>query len=253
MGKNTLVILLCAATVTGCASFRPRLSSQEGWSGVCALRLVVITKDGRTRWTDRAIKVRTRWLEPSFRKVNLRFIILPVERLEKPDWIEVGDSEFIRMAKASRIRSETRLELTIWLVDRLTKHGVGIGGVAFYPSNLFGDHQHGIVVSIRSYDMAFVHEIGHAFNLPHAWKDWFTDTPTKDRYDCESDPCNAMAYCGDRRRPVDGCLGRTFSNQQIAEIRKWAQWWPRNDVVTVANPLLSGGPTYTGNTKPVIE
>ena len=42
------------------------------------MRLVVITKDGRTRWTDRAIKVRTRWLEPAFSKVNLRSIILPV-------------------------------------------------------------------------------------------------------------------------------------------------------------------------------
>lgn len=232
MKKNISVALL-AVTVSGCATFRPLVLAQDKWSGVCVLRLVVITKNGQSRWNDWSIQARTEWLEPSFRKMNLRFILLPTEWLEKPEWINVREEvEFRQMAKASRIRSRTRMELTVWLVDHITKDSFVKGGLAYMPSNMLEDYQYGIVLSLGGPAIALVHEIGHYFNLAHTWLDPFIDTPSNGKDDCESDPCNAMGYCGNRW-PEGNCLGHTFSNQQIGEMRAWVQCPPRSEVVTI--------------------
>ncbi len=231
--KKSIFAALLAVTVTGCAAFRPLALGQDKWSGVCALRLVVITSNGQSRWNDWLIANYTEWLEPSFRKMNLRFIILPIEYLEKPEWISVSEKiEFPHMARASRIRSKIRMELTIWLVGHITKGGFVQGGMTYMPSNVLEEYQHGIVISPSSPSIGLVHEIGHYFNLAHTWIDPFIDTPSNGKDDCESDSCNAMGYCGNRW-PVGDCLGHTFSNQQINEMRAWAQCPPRDEVVTV--------------------
>ena len=224
------------------------------WSGTASLRLVRITNGGQSRWSDAKIASYTRWVAPGFSKANLKFNILPLEVLEKPEWYAVDNStERAAMLTESKARSVQRGELTIWLCDSLPVAGRA-GGFAYYPSNLPGSiYQHGIFLAVGSYDTALAHEIGHALNLPHAWADGFTDTPTASNSDCASDPCNIMSYCGNQRRPTGNCLTRSFSDQQIAEVRKWSQLSPRNQVVRVVNPLLGARPIYTTNTEPVIN
>lgn len=143
-------------------------------------------------------------------------------------------------------------ELVVWFVDGIPAWGAG--GLAQYPSNLPGRTQHGVAISMSSSEASLMHEIGHAFNLPHAWKDEFTDTPTTDKKDCTSEPCNAMTYCFDKRLPRGSCLGRTFSGQQAAEVRKWAAETPRSLVVAVRNaPPGDMHVTYTSNTEPEVD
>ncbi len=240
----------------GCVTTGPVIPppTPTQWSGTLRLRLVRITNNGQSRWSNAKIASYTQWVGPAFAKVNLKVSILPLETLEKSAWYAVdNETERKAMLTESKARSEQRRELTVWLCDTLPV-AEGAGGFAYYPSNFPGSiYQHGIFLGVGSYDTALAHEIGHSLNLPHAWDDPFTDTPTANSKDCTSDRCNMMGYCGNQRRPVSNCLTRSFSDQQIAEVRKWSQYSPRNQVIKVVNPLFGAMPFYTNNTDPVIE
>ena len=256
----TTAIVTCLTTLmlgaNGCITTGPVVPPPRPtqWSGTLSLRLVRITDGGQSRWSDAKIASYTRWVAPAFSKVNLKFDILPLEVLEKPEWYAVdNNTERNAMLVESKSRSEKRREMTVWLCDTLPVADRA-GGFAYYPSNFPGSiYQHGIFLAVGSYDTALAHEIGHSLNLPHTWDDGFTDTPTANSGDCTSEPCNIMGYCGNQRRPAGGCLTRSFSDQQIAEVRKWSQYYPRNQVVKVVNPLFGAMPFYTDNTDPVID
>lgn len=255
--KNSKSLVALAAVVSvlcGCVGPKPPLNNggTRRWSGICNVRPVVITDGGNTRWTDDRIARYTQWLNPAYANSGLSFRILPRNTMERPEWFTVDTKdEFYQMGEESMRRSSLG-ELAVFFVDSIPVWSAG--GVAMLPSNSPGRFQHGIAMAINSSQVALVHEVGHAFNLPHAWSDSFTDTPTRDSKDCTSDPCNAMSYCGDRRIPQGSCSGRTFSPQQMGEVAKWSIILPRKQVVVSKNvpPGISPG-RYTDNKDPVVD
>jgi len=221
----------------------------SGWVGVCKVRPVIVTSGGKTQWDSARVQRYVRWLDPGFRNASLTFTILRAEKVEKPEWFVIDKkSEFYAMSEESMKRSKEKGEMIVWFVDSIPVWSAG--GIAQRPSNAAGKYQHGLAMSVSSSEAALVHEMGHAFNLQHAWSDDFTDTPTKDSGDCSLEPCNAMTYCGDRRLPRGSCLGRTFSRQQVSEMQKWASAYPRNEVVSARNVPPGVVVTYTGNIEP---
>jgi len=244
---GALVIVLfvgCVAPRAGEGGWTP--TSQ--WEGVCTVRPIIVTAAGRSRWSETRIRNYTRWLNPAYRNARLTFRIRPVERLENPEWYIIDrKSDFYAMGKVSMARSQNKGELIIWFVDSIPAWEAG--GIAQYPSNSSG-FQHGIAISMSSSEASLIHEVGHAFNLPHAWKDSFDDTPTLSSTDCSSEPCNAMTYCFDRRLPQGSCLGKTFSRQQVGEVQKWASASPRNQVVLTKNVPPGVFVIHTSNTEP---
>lgn len=255
--KGLVVLALIASMLGGCdGPKRPPNNGGNGettsWSGICKVRPVVITNSGNTRWTNARVAKYTQWLNPAYIKSGLSFQILPRITMEKPEWFTIDTKdEFYQMAEESMHRS-SQGELAVFFVDSIPVWSAG--GVAMLPSNSPGRFQHGIAMAINSSQVALVHEVGHAFNLPHSWSDSFTDTPTRDSKDCTSDPCNAMSYCGDRRIPQGSCFGNTFSPQQMGEVAKWSIFLPRKQVVVSKNvpPGVSPG-RYTDNKDPVVD
>lgn len=245
----TLLFAGCLAPRGGGGGTPP---TTGGWEGVCTVRPIIVTNGGQSRWTNYRVGNYTRWLNPGYGNANLTFRILPSERLESPEWYIIDEkSDFYAMADVSMTRSRDAGELVVWFVDAIPVWSAG--GIAQYPSNFPGSFQHGIAISMSSSEASLVHEVGHAFNLPHAWKDGFTDTPTTDSKDCSSEPCNAMTYCFDRRLPRDSCLGKTFSKQQMGEVQKWASATPRNQVVVAKNVPPGVFVEYTSNTEPEVD
>ncbi len=254
-----VVLLFAALLFVGCVTPRGGggggggdTPPTTGWEGVCTVRPIIVTDGGQSRWSDARVGNYTRWLNLGYGNANLTFHILPSERLESPEWYIIDEkADFYAMAEVSMSRSREAGEMVAWFVDGIPAWGAG--GLAQYPSNLLGSFQHGIAISMSSSEASLMHEIGHAFNLPHAWKDGFTDTPTTGSADCSSEPCNAMTYCFDRRLPQGACLGETFSKQQVSEVQKWASAAPRNQVVVAKNVPPGVFVTYTDNTEPEID
>lgn len=253
MKKVLLSILLLSILLsTGCLSSYKGGGGGTGWEGVCTIRPIIVTNEGLSRWSDSRIEQYTQWLNPGYRDANLTFRVLPSERFERPEWYVIDNkSDFYAMSKLSMNRSREDGEMVVWFVDGIPVWNAG--GIAQYPSNLLGAWRHGIAVSILSDRATLIHEIGHAFNLQHAWKDGFTDTPTTDSKDCTSEPCNAMTYCFSNRIPRGECLGKTFSKQQMSEVQKWASASPRNQVVVAKNVPPGVFVTYTNNTEPEVD
>jgi len=223
------------------------------WSGKCILRPIIVASGGRSQWTADRVRQYTRWLDAAFGPVGLSFDVRPAETVENPNWFAIDEmSDFYAMSEESMIRSAERGELAVWFVDRIP--AMSAGGISQKPSNAAGKYQHGVAISFTSSEAALLHELGHAFNLSHAWSDSLTDTPTKSSADCATEPCNAMTYCFDQRLPKGPCLGRTFSKQQAEEVQKWAAASPRNQVVSVSAPKAPPGAVqHTGNTLPEID
>lgn len=255
--KRTLLssVLLFVLLFAGCLSPNGRGGGTVptgGWEGVCTMRPIIVTSGGQSRWSDSRVEDYTQWLNPGYRNVNLTFRILPSERLERPEWYVIDKkSDFYAMSEVSRSRSRETGEMVVWFVDGIPAWNAG--GIAQYPSNLPGAFQHGMAISMSSDRATLVHEVGHAFNLPHAWKDGFTDTLTTNSKDCANEPCNAMTYCFSKRLPQGPCLGKTFSRQQMSEVQKWASASPRNQVVVAKNVPPGVFVTYTNNTEPEVD
>lgn len=258
--KRIVLLPLFALLFAGCVAPRggggtppPSPPTTGGWEGVCSVRPIIVTNGGQSRWSDARVGNYTRWLNPGYRNANLTFRVLPNERLESPEWYAIDKkADFYAMSDVSMARSRDAGELVVWFVDGIPAWSAS--GIAQYPSNFPDKFQHGIAISMSSSESSIVHEIGHAFNLPHAWKDGFTDTPTTNSADCVSEPCNAMTYCFDRRLPQGTCLGKTLSKQQVSEVQKWASAVPRNQVVVAKNaPPGVFIMTYTNNTEPEVD
>jgi hypothetical protein len=247
----TTVLALLATSGCVMPHYNDGNITPSGWRGVCDLRPIVVTNAGQTRWDNARVSRYTQWLEPAYRNASLTFRVLPTEKLESSEWFSIDEkADFYAMSEVSMERSKSG-ELVIWFVDKIPVWNAG--GVAQYPSNAPGKYQHGIAIAYNSSEAALIHEVGHSFNLPHTWKDLFTDTPTTDKSDCTTEPCNAMTYCSDKRLPKGSCLGKTFSAQQISEIQKWASVFPRNQVVDAINVPPGVFVTYTDNKEPQVD
>lgn len=250
-------VAMAALTLAGCLAPNGGVGGRPcppSWSGKCVLRPIIVTSGGKSQWTADRVRQYTRWLDAAFGPVGLSFDVRPTETLENLGWFVVDDkSDFYAMSAESMKRSAERGEMVVWFVDKIPVWSAG--GVAQKPSNAAGKYQHGVAISFTSSEAALLHELGHAFNLSHAWDDSLTDTPTKNGTDCVTEPCNAMTYCFDQRLPKGRCLGKTFSKQQAAEVQKWAMASPRNQVVSAPQVPQAppGAAQLTGNMLPEID
>lgn len=248
----SLAILFSSGCIIPDNGWNNNRGKPPAWIGVCKLRPVIVTSGNASKWDASRVQRYTRWLNPGYRNANLTFEVLQAERFEKPEWFVIGEkAEFYAMSEESMRRARDDGEMAVWFVDSIPVWSAA--GVAQKPSNALGKYQHGTAISANSNETTLMHELGHAFNLSHTWSDQFTDTPTRYSKDCSTEPCNAMTYCLNQRLPSGRCLGRTFSKQQVAEVQKWANAYPRNQVVNAKNVPPGAVVRYTNNTDPEID
>ncbi len=213
---------------TGCRS-----SPKPDWQGVCRVRPIILTFEGKSNWTIERLRTRQAITNSAYAHVGLKFDFLPVEYMEHKELFDIEGNETRLLYKISKERADRDKELIVFLVNSLSSvDGIMYGGLANYPSNLFGSiYQHGVLLSSTSSNNALAHEIGHALNLYHTWKDKFSDTPSNDKRDCDTPikMCNIMSYC---RRSIDCDPYLKISKEQRDEARKWASSYPRNQVIT---------------------
>lgn len=128
-----------------------------------------------------------------------------------------GYPEFLALEPNARAFYSSKNALPIWFVKRLTVNGANMGGASSYPSVPLFNYT--TVISRHSGLSTLAHEIGHLFNLPHAWEltDRFPESTYTTQETCHSQCNNLMSYC--KFRGADEC--ESLWPSQVKEMRKW--------------------------------
>ncbi len=246
-----LVTIFCSA-----CTLTPELPPDD-WRGVCDLQPIIVTNAGYTSWTDEEVSKQTQWLDKVYAKAGLRFNVLPTKRSEKSWIFYITETSWIMLIQDAETYATEEHSLAVHFVQDIEISGMIAGGLSSYPSNESG-WQHGIAIShvnaIDAGQITLAHELGHSFNVPHPWEDKYTDTVQTDVSDCVQQVCNIMNYCF-KNLPVNDCSGQSFTGEQIEEIRRWANGWPRNLVVTQESESVQvfGVPEYTDRRLPIVD
>lgn len=252
-----LLAVLVICILSGCSN--RNVPPLDNIQLTCRLRPVRILNNGESPWVPEKLNAQLAQLDRVYGPAGMCFNILAIEDIEDANLFDVAEN-FAAICRLSKEFSDRRGELAVFYVNSVT--GVGgqnYGGLANYPSNLmFTIYQHGIVISKSSYDHATVHEVGHAFNLPHSWEHMFgvTDTVGTSPSDCGSfeKSCNVMSYCSDVALG-SFCDGFLLTPNQKTVVTTWTRVYPRNQVVVAEdknNSIKSSRLIfeYTANTQP---
>ncbi len=249
MTKNILLICLLSIIGLGCSNRNKGIDLKEtdpSFFGTVNVRPIIITSGGKSQWSEKIIEEYTQYVNVAYRPTGLYFNFMRPLYMEHLAWFAPGtfDLEF-SMSNLSMRYSGERGELVIWFIDSFDNFYKGAAGIANMPQNIEGRLQHGVFVAANiSKVTGAAHEIGHNFGLDHAWEDNLIDTPTQDLKDCVRDPCNFMAYCFSRSRPIGSCAGKSFSPQQVALIQSFARISPRNEVVVTRHKDLNASKVF---------
>ena len=254
MIKNILLICLLSTVGLGCVNNRNRFDlngPDDSFTGIVNVRPIIATKGGHSQWDTARIMEDTKYVNIVYESIGLSFNFLPALKMEHPALFAPTLVEVeLNMSAISMRRSREQNELVIWFIDSFDNFREGVAGMANMPQNLEGRFQHGIFVAANINTVVGVaHEIGHNFGLDHAWKDSLTDTPTRDSKDCVTNPCNYMAYCFSKSRPIGVCVNKSFSPQQIEIVRGFARIAPRSEVVTTRHKDLNTNRVITSRGK----
>lgn len=248
--KNILLICLLSMVGLGCVNNRNRFDlngPDDSFTGIVNVRPIIVTKGGNSQWDTTRIMEYTKYVNTVYEPIGLSFKFLPALKMEHPAWFAptVIGVEF-DMSAVSMRRSKDQNELVIWFIDSFDNFIEGAAGMANMPQNIRGRLQHGVFVASNINKVVGVaHELGHNFGLDHAWEDNLTDTPTRDSKDCVRDPCNYMAYCFSKSRPIGSCVNKSFSPQQIVVVQNFARTFPRNEVVITRHKDVSANRVIT--------
>lgn len=232
-----VVVLGCL----GCSQARPQ--PPASWSGVCQLRPVVTG----LLWTQEMMDRHLAWLR-IYEPAGLTFNVLPIESATDPR--EITFVEWAGIVLEAANRAQTRGELTVWFVDRITMYGGQQGGIASLADNALGFNW-GVAVSSVLNGMpgsvGLAHEIGHAFNLRHTWEDEWEDTLAG----CTGLNCNLMSYCYKSYLPE--CQGTWLTANQLAEVRRCAASELRACCVRSTTKVPATRVIRTQRTDPVVD
>ena len=250
MIKNILLISLLSIISLGCANNRNRFDlngPDASFTGIVNVRPIIVTKGGNSQWSEARIAEYTKYVNTVYEPIGLSFKFLPALRMEHPALFAptlIGIE--LDMSAISMRRSREQNELVIWFLDSFDNFKEGVAGMANMPQNIEGRLQHGIFVAANINKVVGVaHEMGHNFGLHHAWDDSLTDTPTRDSKDCVTNPCNYMAYCFSKSRPIGACVNKSFSPQQIEIVQGFSRIAPRSEVVTTRHKDLNANRVIT--------
>ena len=249
MTKNILLICLLSIIGLGCSNRNKGVDLKEvdfSFFGTVNVRPIIITSGGKSQWSEKIIEEYTQYVNVAYRPTGLYFNFMRPLYMEHPDWFSPGTIALeLGMSNLSMRYSSERGEFVIWFIDSFDNFYKGAAGIANMPQNIVGRLQHGVFIASNIGKVTgMAHEIGHNFGLNHAWEDNLTDTPTRDKKDCVRDPCNFMAYCFSKSRPIGSCTGKSFSPQQVALIQSFARMSPRNEVVITRHKDLNASKVF---------
>jgi len=185
--------------------------------------VIIANSQGQTRWSNSRLNERTALLPKIYGHTRLNFKVLPTKTIQNNELNEVSSyAEISRVQSLSVAEYKNNQVIVVYFVDKLSTGSTEWGGVASLPSNMSG-FDHGVIISINSGLGVVGHELGHYFNLPHAWdnRDKYTDVFTENINDCVRSKCNIMNYCL-QEQASSSCVGtQSISVTQKAEIELW--------------------------------
>lgn len=211
--------LSAVIAVSGCLNPRPPVPPPPIDITV-KLRPVVVTDHGLPAVNMPDLPPMLQGLNAAYKIASMQFEVRPPELWECPEAFVVdSEADWQKIVERGAYYSNERGELALFFVTRLTHFGGAIGVANFPPS-------HGIAIANLPGAWVTVHELGHAFGLPHV-------EPLRD---CGQNACRSMAYC---RATVPPCL-TVFTDAEAYTMRQWAGVYPRRRVVTIAGKDASG-------------
>lgn len=223
MKKIILGVLLLV--FSGC--MRPKPPDKADWTGrIRILPVIVQNKDLETKWTQEQIDRSISDTNQFWATTGLQFVSLPtIYVVNQAIYDEQSVSDYLIVVALSNKLVHQYKAYPVFFVNTISWEEQKFGGLSSFANMPFG-FQYGTTIAffkVNSHGSAVAHELGHAWNLRHAWEDKFTDTICSNKRDCNKNiKCNVMSYC----HPSTQCLSSPFfTAEQIKEIRLWA-WSP---------------------------